>query len=351
MPKADVCPVALFLFGTIGNLLILLTLRNLRLGRSSMHLYLRALAISDLLVLYTGLLRQWLAWTFDVDLRDQHVILCKLHTWLLHVTLYTSSWLLVVMTLERSCSACFPHRVSSFCTKRRACLVILVIVASQLAIQSHFLIGLSLVPNPSNVTVCAASSTQYDFVVNTILPIADVVLLSLLPFLFVIVGNVVIVWRAFLSLKTAAELSLTFSKNVLQRKRRTSSMTIILIGLSAIFLLTTSPSCVYNLWELGGGDDSSVHGAARAELAWALVNILMYCNNTFNFYLYCLSGRKFRNEMRRQFSRPHTDSLSNAPSGVSVQMQRLAHSDVYNSSYSPLTYQTSLIARQSNAYL
>ncbi|KAH9509352.1 hypothetical protein Btru_046833 [Bulinus truncatus] len=347
----QVCPIILFIFGTMGNVLILMMMRTLRLGRTSMHIYLRALAISDLCVLYIGMLRQWVLWTFQVDLRDQNDVLCKTHTWLLYVALYSSAWLLVVMTLERTCSACLPHRVSSFCTKRRALMVILFIVLSQVVMQGHFLVGLSIEDDGSNSTVCRSVNQGYDLFVHHAYPVIDMVLLSLLPFLFVIVGNAVIVWKTFLSLKTAAELNLTSGKNALIRRRRASSMTIILLGLSAIFLLTTSPTCVYNIWEQLGGLDktkSSPQLAAKAELAWALVNVVMYCNNTFNFYLYCLSGRKFRTELQRQFSRRRTESQSNALSAPSIQIHRFPHQ---NGLTRQLSYQSSFYGRTSNAYL
>ena len=37
---------------------------------------------------------------------------------------------------------------------------------------------------------------------------------------------------------------------------------------------------------------------ARAELAWACVNIIHYFNYSVNFFLYCLSGSQFRNQLK-----------------------------------------------------
>jgi hypothetical protein len=38
------------------------------------------LAVSDLIVLYTGLLRQWIYMVFDLDIRKLGPAICKLHT-------------------------------------------------------------------------------------------------------------------------------------------------------------------------------------------------------------------------------------------------------------------------------
>lgn len=316
----------LFLFGTFGNIFILMMLRTLRLGRTSMHMYLRALAISDLCVLYTGLLRWWIIWTFGMDIRDKHILLCKGHTWMVYLSLYVSAWLLVFMTLERTFSACVPHRVNMFCTKRRACCLIVFIVAFQACMQSHFLFGMTLLePDQKGPLVCKPISTEYHTFLHDIYPFVDLVLLSLIPFVCVILGNVIIIWKTFLSLKTAAELNLTSEKGANLRRRRASSMTLILICLSTLFLLTTSPTCVYNMWERG--ETAKKTSIGRTELAWASVNIIMYCNNTFNFYLYCLSGRKFRNEIKQQFSRRRTDSQSAVFSAVSIQLHRCSQSE------------------------
>ncbi|BFZ12148.1 hypothetical protein BsWGS_15187 [Bradybaena similaris] len=327
----QVCPVILFLFGTFGNIFILMMLRTLRLGRTSMHVYLRALAISDLCVLYTGLLRWWIFWTFGMDIRDKHILVCKGHTWLLYVSLYVSAWLLVFMTLERTFSACVPHRVNMFCTKRRACCLIVFIVVFQACMQSHFLFGMTLqYSDEKNTQECQPSAGDYNTFVHDIYPFVDLVLLSLIPFVCVILGNVIIIWKTFLSLKTAAELNLTSEKGATLRRRRASSMTLILICLSTLFLLTTSPTCVYNMWERGETAKAAMKtsiGVARTELAWASVNIIMYCNNTFNFYLYCLSGRKFRNEIKQQFSRRRTDSQSVMCSAVSIQLHRCSQNE------------------------
>ena len=57
-----VCPPVILLLGTFGNCMTLVILRTMpRRGSSgSMSLFFVALAVSDLVLLYTGLLRQWL---------------------------------------------------------------------------------------------------------------------------------------------------------------------------------------------------------------------------------------------------------------------------------------------------
>ena len=104
-----------------------------------------------------------------------------------------------------------------------------------------------------------------------------------------------------LSDRAARYLGSVRPNDVTQRRKKTSSMTITLVALSVIFFLTTSPICVYNVIEhyVEDGVADDPRGTGRLRLAWAVVNILMYTNSALNFYLYCLSGARFRQELRR----------------------------------------------------
>ncbi|KAH3857069.1 hypothetical protein DPMN_099667 [Dreissena polymorpha] len=64
-----VVPPVFILLGTIGNSLSILVLNRRSIRVSTMALFLTVLACSDLLVLYSGLLRQWLIYLFYTDVR------------------------------------------------------------------------------------------------------------------------------------------------------------------------------------------------------------------------------------------------------------------------------------------
>ncbi|GFS11753.1 growth hormone secretagogue receptor type 1-like [Elysia marginata] len=259
-----------------------------------------------------------------------------------------------------------PTRVSALCTKRRAYFIILAIVVFQCCLHIHFLLFMNIkrtgvVPTASSdnmssyvgatdkdvigesgnsgemTTVLTTSSAPYgsevsyhcdggteDYVhyIHHIWPVLDVFLLSIIPSVLVLMGNLIIVWKVKVSLWTAEELNVT--SNSRARRNRFSTMTVMLGLISALFILTTLPTCLYNLWERSDQAKAmqrTPEGSAKIEMIWAFVNLAMYCNNTFNFYLYLLSGRKFRKAVSRQFSRRRTESQSNAISGYSFQLQ------------------------------
>ena len=81
LPRWKVCPPVILLLGTFGNCMTLVILRTMPRGGSSgsMSLFFAALAVSDLALLYTGLLRQWLYRTVMLDLRVLHDVIRQIH--------------------------------------------------------------------------------------------------------------------------------------------------------------------------------------------------------------------------------------------------------------------------------
>ena len=119
-----VTPPVTVAFGTFGNLMAIIILNRLRSDRSAMNLYMRALAASDLCVLYTGLAVIWVNKTLGFDVRATHGVVCKLRFWILNSCGAFSTWLLVVFTLHRAASVVWPHRVNDLCTRQKTLAVI-----------------------------------------------------------------------------------------------------------------------------------------------------------------------------------------------------------------------------------
>ncbi|RNA41013.1 FMRFamide receptor-like [Brachionus plicatilis] len=90
----------LLVIGALGNpLCILILLRKKK--RSSTVVYLCILAIFDFLVLYTGLLRQYVNQIWNIDIRNISQIFCKLHIFFTYTLMQISSYILVAVTLNR----------------------------------------------------------------------------------------------------------------------------------------------------------------------------------------------------------------------------------------------------------
>ncbi|KAK7111458.1 G-protein coupled receptor 84-like isoform X2 [Littorina saxatilis] len=81
-----------------------------------------------------------------------------------------------------------------------------------------------------------------------------------------------------------------------------TNITVMLLMVSFTFLLLTSPVVIVLLYKRYYWLPDTNAERARARLTHAFVDNLMYTNHAVNFVLYCVSGRRFREELKRLLS-------------------------------------------------
>lgn len=316
----------LILIGTFGNILSFFTLRSCTFRKCSIAFTLSALAVVDTSVLYTTLLRQWILYLTEYDVR---VLLwsfgCKLHLFLTYYLCQLSSWTLVVVTAERAICVSMPFMAKTTCTKSRI-VGSWFLVATILAVINSHLLWISEyvqveIPQPNNRTILRSTcfiGLQYRTFFYRMWYWFDFTLLSIIPFIFIIVGNVVITYCVFRAMEFRRQQAIpitpyppfTQSSTVSGTPSQTetykplTSSTTMLIGISILFLVTTTPSAIYFLksddWI---GLDPDPETIARIRLLFTVTNLVYYANNSLNFLLYCLTGSRFRRAFVDHFRR------------------------------------------------
>ncbi|CAH8866793.1 unnamed protein product [Trichobilharzia szidati] len=140
----------LFLIGTVGNILSFLVFYKRKSLYPSSHIYLIFLAIMDEGVLCTGLLTRWLDRLLSYRLEDRHWLLCKSMQFIGVTTSFISVWIIVLITVERTLVVMSP--ISSIHNKRVKCsctsIIILCILAS--TVSGHFFLTVDLVTRDGN---------------------------------------------------------------------------------------------------------------------------------------------------------------------------------------------------------
>ena len=299
------CPLFLLPMGTVGNVLTLWVLTVSPLGGSgTFSVYFRALAASDLCLLYTGLLRNWISYFFAFDIRNTHSAVCRVHIWLVYVSAMTSSWFLVAMTSQRALSVVWPHRMGLMCSRRTAWLVVAAIVVFFCFLNAHNLYGYDLrFSEDYDQLYCDYLNPDYESFARAVWPWIDMAFTSLLPFALLIASNVLLMKKVASSIRIVRQLTTNGNAQdaVFKRKKISTSLNLTLIFLSSMFFLLTSPICVYLVWEYYFQHELENNSRLQAAhyLAWAVTNNLWYANSAINFYLYCLSGSKFREQVWR----------------------------------------------------
>lgn len=296
----------LIILGTIGNALSIIILLRPRFRKWSSTVYLVGLSVADLAVLYIGLLRQWVKYSFGKDIRSVSTVLCKTHWWLLYTTTDVSVWILTAITVERLLGTACPYKSKVMCTPTRAKVVIAVISICALTINSHLIYGVghdyNAVGNGTDDLYCVPLTDSYKHFFYKIWTWVDLCKFSLVPFLVLSTGNICILVRLVsINRKLKSHNSSSTSLATSMTSSTTSSMSGLLIGLNCVFIVCTLPVCVYLIGETYWIPQDIPISVRRMDHWWAFVNMLMYISNSSNFILYCITGSRFRNEVKKLF--------------------------------------------------
>ena len=303
--------------GTFGNVVVVVIHCRLPPNqKSSMSVYFTALAISDTTTLWMGWF--YLLETFGLTLtveyhvqRDNHDVvmdaLCRIRVWISYAFSQISAWFLVTMTIHRAVSTVWPHGTTKLLKRCSAGKIVVFSVAFCTLSNAHILYGHSLVAaNKGQTTLCFFTyvSEKYGQFFNSVWVWVDMVVAVFLPFACLLVTNTVLIRKVGQSLREARDsLAEGRSDPFASRDKKLSSMTITLIATSVAFLLLTSPIVVYMIWygTLASDALNDVRLRATNDLASNASLVLWYTNLGINFYLYCLTGARYRAEFVRLF--------------------------------------------------
>jgi len=280
--------IIITIVGLIGNILTIILLSRKRNRKSSTAVYLSALAMSDILILVFGPLCDWLEVMYHVVIWEYGEVACKLQTFLQYASSSTSSWLLVVVTIERAISVTFPHKVKSQCTKRLAIIVVAITWALVYAANLHFLFGMGHTYNK----MCDAISDNYIYFSQYILPWIDFCLCFACPCVLLLIGNAVIIRQLGIHHHRHQYLTNSHRPNNL-------SVSLILVLVDLVFIITVGPIYIFSIvfpYMQASLEPETIVTVARF---WGpMLNCLWETNAALNIFLYVISGTKFRNELK-----------------------------------------------------
>ena len=285
----------ILLFGTFGNVMTVIILRRLRSGWSAMNVYLTALALSDTAMLYCVALPTWARKVLDYDVYASHVIVCKLAVWGMNLASISSAWLLVALTAQRAASVVWPHRVNVICTRHKSVVISVTIMVGCGLLQSHMFHGFGVVKiNNGTTETCTFSSTAYQEFYARVWIRVSMLLYSVLPCVCLIVSNVILGWKLTGAMREAKDKFSARSENQKDsRQKKVSSVTVTIITVSVAFVIITVPFMIYS---------SVFYASTSSEIHLFLYDVLFVIglfNFAWNFYLYCLTGSKFREEFKK----------------------------------------------------
>lgn len=340
--------------GLVGNLLSLWVLLGRNMRRTSACRYLACLAVVDTLVLLASATKTWVRVVWGFELLHVSKISCKLVIFLTHWSLTAAAWLIVAVTLERFLAVWLPLRAVEICNVGRTRVVMVALLSLLALINSHVFWTAELVPVPPSRSLghsaVMCSSYAYRTLACEVFPWVHLALYSFLPAALLLTFNSLILYRLYqhrlvigsaqdsMSSRSSSANNGKCSVNTprsnadnryhpppLQTKRDKSQTKLLLLqqqhstvagsgrssqapphfhrrlapmllGVSFCWLFLTTPQTIYNL---AVPRPSNMSEMASQYLVKTICFLLMYTNHAINFFLYCLTGQRFRLQLKR----------------------------------------------------
>ncbi|CAF1301609.1 unnamed protein product [Adineta steineri] len=286
------------LTGVICNTLIFVIMRRRRMSHLSTCYYMGILAIADTSVLLLGLSVMWLYFVNKKwSLLLQSTYGCKLLSLLFYTVSDTSVWIVCMMSADRCIAVTRPLHASSICTVKRARISVCILVICILLINIHFVFTHYL----SSDNDCTTHE-RYDFFIRRVWPWIDAAVYSALPFILLSTINFIIVHSLFQARHARSKLQIYQSQRSRNKNKLSTSMsrklTTMLLAVTIFFLLTSFPMVCLQLYT----NIHQQHNSLFAQLYLKpLCETLQYSNHCINFFLYAITGKAFRHELKRLF--------------------------------------------------
>ena len=281
--------------GLVGNIFILLVLRRKSFRSSSASILFRALAIVDLLMLLLSCVPRLVAFALKVNLHELYDITCRVEYITTFFLTDLTSWMLVLVTIERCLAVTRPIAAKRFLTARVTLPTIIVLVVTFLILN----VPISGILYLNEEGLCEPID-EYRFVWERLISAINFSIASFIPFVLIASINFV-GWITLLTHKKQCKDFISTAGLGPSRHPvdpwKINSITRMLIATDIVFLATTLPIVLFQMIH----PYSHYHpdGDLRATLTFyrSTCELILYSNSTLNFYLYCWTGKKFRDEL------------------------------------------------------
>lgn len=293
----------IFLTGVCGNILILVVMCQGRMKGTSTCVYLQAMALADLVVITTGVVPDWLTAQDIITLKEVHPVLCKMEKFLFYTSADTSIWACVIFTIDRFVAVCFPMDSMQRCPPQQAKFYAAATFIAATVKNFHVLFTRGQEwHTKNNETIlfsnCGSPTEEYKYFEKYVRPWIAFTVVNLLPFCILVFCNLFIV-RAMIRLRQSHRTSAIITS---KDSTTVTQMTALCLSASICFLVCVTPSMIL----LIGKPYWSANSNPSYDIAKAAGNLIFYINHSINFFLYCMTGRKFRMELQSLVSKKST---------------------------------------------
>ncbi len=291
-----IIPPLQIVFGTFGNSfnIIVFTRRALRTNPCS--LYFLVGSINNIFVLYVALLSRYLAasWNFDPSARNN--ILCKLRFIFVYSSISLTLWITVLASIDRFLSSSDNlrlRRLSSIPIARKMLVFTIIFI---FLIHSHILI-LFKSGMDGNVIMCTVFSYEYFIFMDFFL----VIVACFLPIILTVFFGILMIVNVRNSRnRVVPQVENAYHERMHSNDRQLITMLLFQVLITILFTAPFTLLTTYSLITIVILKNKfSTLEQAIFSFVSNLFLIFYYTTPVVGFYIYTLTGSRFRAEMKR----------------------------------------------------
>ena len=275
--------------GLIGNTLSLLVMLKPNNRKMSTCIYMAAISINDNIMM-CGCFHDYLVSVLHIH--KWNPIECKINVFMTLFSLQNCTFLILAMTLDKYIAIKWPHKAATYSTPRRAKII---------SVGLYICVFIYTIPPFFLSSVLGDQCVAYGIssILSRVYSWFSFVLNAVIPFTMLIHMNYVIVKTVRNSRKMFRSNDIDTGLKTRQRTMKTAEnqVTIMLLLVTTLFFVLLFPT-YFRFIYLSFAERDSPLGYARAVLIFQVSFKLYATNSGINFFLYCISGQKFRNDLK-----------------------------------------------------
>ena len=231
----------------------------------------------------------------EVDMKPDQFWFCSIACLVVLACIQCSTYLIIIMTFERFYSIIRPHKAASFNTIKRAKIIIICIFIFSFSYYSPY-----LYISGNNGKMCVPNRFANVNIYGTIFHWVSEVINFVLPFVFLLTMNSVIIH----TLKQRSKTNLIGSEGEGQSKKEVKNSekqiftTLLLVTFAYLILTIPGKILIFYLNFFSG---NTPYYYAGLHLLYQIGEKTLYSNHGVNFFLYVISGQKFRADLKNLF--------------------------------------------------
>ena len=281
--------------GLFGNTLSFLVMTKPNNRNVSTCIYMAAISVNDNFMMCLV----FHVWLIDsVNIHIWNLWECKVVASLHNFSLQSATYQVLAMTVDKYIAIKWPHRAATYSTPKRAKLISCCVFVCTFCYNVPILFVTSLLGGQCAAYVVGGTITRVyswiSFIVNGIIPF------SMLIYMNSVIVKTVRKSRKMFKARTATaskESNLGMDTRQKTMKSAENQLTIMLLLVTLLFSLLLIPTYIRFIYLTFAVNDTPAKFAG-SMLLFHISYKLYATNSGVNFYLYCISGQKFRHDLK-----------------------------------------------------